>query len=136
MARILVAEDDPDIFHLVQFRLRHAGHEVTNAPNGIETLAQARAERPDLLLLDVMMPLCDGFQVLTELRADPAMQGLPIIMLTTHGQEAAIVKGIQGGANDYIVKPFSFPELLKRIDEVLARCRSESPGSKRLLACK
>ena len=121
MARILVAEDDPDIFKVVEFRLRHAGHEISYAPNGEVALVKARAERPDLLLLDVMMPVRDGFEVLAELRADPVMQELPIIILTTYGQEAAIVKGIQGGADDYIVKPFSFPDLLKRIDVVLAR---------------
>lgn len=121
MARILVAEDDPMIFKLVDFRLKHMGHEIFWANDGGKAVEMARSTVPDLILLDVMMPVMDGFQVLKRLMADPVVQDIPVIMLTARGQESDIVKGIQGGASDYVVKPFSFPELIARMNVALNR---------------
>jgi DNA-binding response OmpR family regulator len=121
MARILVAEDDPMIFKLLDFRLRHMGHEIFWAQDGGQAVELAQSRQPELILLDVMMPVLDGFQVLEQLMVDKATQDIPVIMLTARGQENDIVKGIQAGARDYIVKPFSFPELIARMNVALAR---------------
>jgi|SRR6266545_6221588 DNA-binding response OmpR family regulator len=121
MARILIAEDEANIFKLVSFRLKHLGHEVIWAQNGGQALEAAREQSPDLILLDVMMPVYDGFQVLKKLKADADTQPIPVIMLTARGHEKDVVTGIEGGADDYIVKPFSFPELIARVNAVLAR---------------
>ncbi|MFL5806787.1 MAG: response regulator transcription factor [Roseiflexaceae bacterium] len=121
MARILIVEDEANIFKLVSFRLKHLGHEVLWAQNGGQGLEVARAEMPDLILLDVMIPVYDGFQVLRKLKADTQTQPIPVIMLTARGHEKDVVTGIEGGADDYIVKPFNFPELVARLNAVLAR---------------
>ncbi len=121
MARILIAEDEANIFKLVSFRLKHLGHEVIWAQNGGQALEAAHEQSPDLILLDVMMPVYDGFQVLKKLKADADTQPIPVIMLTARGHEKDVVTGIEGGADDYIVKPFSFPELIARVNAVLAR---------------
>ena len=121
MARILIAEDEANIFKLVSFRLKHLGHEVIWAQNGSQALEAAREQSPDLIPLDVMMPIYDGFQVLKKLKADADTQPIPVIMLTARGHEKDVVTGIEGGADDYIVKPFSFPELIARVNAVLAR---------------
>jgi DNA-binding response OmpR family regulator len=121
MARILIVEDETNIFKLVSFRLKHLGHEVLWAQNGGQVLEVARAEMPDLILLDIMIPVYDGFQVLKKLKADTQTQPIPVIMLTARGHEKDVVTGIEGGADDYIVKPFNFPELVARLNAVLAR---------------
>ncbi|SRR5258705_9658099 len=121
MARILIVEDEANIFKLVSFRLKHLGHEVLWAQNGGQGLEVARAEMPDLILLDVMIPVYDGFQVLRKLKADTQTQPIPVIMLTARGHEKDVVTGIEGGADDYIVKPLNFPELVARLNAVLAR---------------
>jgi two-component system alkaline phosphatase synthesis response regulator PhoP len=121
MARILIAEDEVNIFKLVSFRLTHLGHEVVWAQNGGQALEFARSQAPDLILLDVMMPVYDGFEVLQKLKAEVETQLIPVIMLTARGHEKDVVSGIEGGAEDYIVKPFSFPELIARVNAALAR---------------
>jgi DNA-binding response OmpR family regulator len=121
MARILIVEDEANIFKLVSFRLKHLGHEVLWAQNGGQALETAHAEKPDLILLDVMIPVYDGFQVLRKLKADAETQRIPVIMLTARGHEKDVVTGIESGADDYVVKPFSFPELVARLNAVLAR---------------
>ncbi len=121
MARIMIAEDDVNIFKLVSFRLGRLGHEVIWAQNGSQALELARAEMPDLLLLDMMMPVYDGFQVLSLLKADPATQGIPVIMLTARGHAKDVVAGIERGADDYVIKPFSFSELVARVNALLER---------------
>lgn len=121
MARILIVEDEANIFKLVSFRLKHLGHEVLWAQNGQQGLAIAHAERPDLILLDVVIPVLNGFEVLKKLRADAQTQPIPVIMLTARGYEKDVVAGIESGADDYIVKPFNFPELVARLNAVLER---------------
>ncbi len=121
MALILIAEDEPDIFQLLKFRFQRLGHDIAWAQDGEEALAMARNRLPDLILLDVMMPLLDGHQVLQRLKADPDTTATPVIMLTARGQETDIVAGIEGGASGYVVKPFNFPELIARVNAALAQ---------------
>lgn len=121
MARILIAEDEANIFQLVEFRLQRLGHEVLWAQDGEQALTLAVEHTPDLIMLDVMMPVLDGFQVLKRLKANPETKGMPVIMLTARGQESDIVSGIENGASGYVVKPFSFPELIARVNAALAQ---------------
>jgi two-component system response regulator MtrA len=123
MARIVIADDDADIRELVVFKLRHAGHEVVPVGDGAAAVAACAAQRPDLVILDVMMPGMNGLEAARALRADAAMAGLPIIMLTARAQESDIEQGFDAGADDYIVKPFSPRELASRVRAVLARAR-------------
>jgi two-component system phosphate regulon response regulator PhoB len=121
MAHILLAEDEANIHTLINFRMRRLGHTITWVQDGGQALAAARANSPDLILLDVMMPVFDGFQVLKQLKADASLRDIPVIMLTARGHEKDVVGGIEGGADDYVVKPFSFPELIARVNAALAR---------------
>jgi len=120
LARILVADDDPLSIKLLNFRLRSVGHEVIFAVNGGEALEIATREKPDLVLLDIMMPVMNGFQVLRKLRSQEETKNIPVIMLTSKVQEKDVVFGLEGGAEDYITKPFSFAELNARVNRVLA----------------
>ena len=120
MARILVADDDPLSIKLLNFRLRSVGHEVIFAVNGGEALEIATREKPDLVLLDIMMPVMNGFQVLRKLKSQEETKDIPVIMLTSKVQEKDVVFGLEGGAEDYITKPFSFAELNARVNHVLA----------------
>jgi DNA-binding response OmpR family regulator len=116
MARILLAEDEQQIGDMVAFKLANSGHDIVRVADGEAALAAAARERPD-----VMMPLLDGFAVLGRLKADSDLRAIPVIMLTARGQERDILSGLQGGAADYVVKPFSLKELLARVDVAL-RC--------------
>ena len=120
MAKILVAEDEPSLYKLLEFRLNSLGHEILLATDGKQALAMVKSDRPDLVLLDVMMPVMGGFQVLRKLKEDDDTSSIPVIMLSAKGQEKDIVTGLEYGAFDYITKPFSFPELIARIDRALA----------------
>ena len=121
MARILIVEDEANIIKLITIRLQRLGHHISSADNGAAALEQVREIAPDLILLDVMIPVMNGFQVLQQLKADPATAQIPVLMLTARGHERDIVAGLEGGADDYIVKPFSFPELISRVSSALAR---------------
>ncbi len=121
MARILLAEDEAQIGDMVAFKLANAGHDVIRVADGEAALAAAARERPDAIILDVMMPGLDGFSVLGRLKADPSLSAIPVIMLPARGQERDVLSGLQGGAADYIVKPFSLKELLARVDVALRR---------------
>ena len=122
MARILVADDDPLSIKLLNFRLRSVGHEIISAVNGGEALEIATREKPDLVLLDIMMPVMNGFQVLRKLKSQEETKNIPVIMLTSKVQEKDVVFGLEAGAGDYITKPFSFAELNARVNRVLASC--------------
>jgi len=123
MAReqILVVEDDEDIQELIRYNLSQAGYRVAVAGTGEEGLKVARAKKPDLILLDIMLPGMDGLEVCRTLSAQNDTRHLPIIMVTAKGEEADIVTGLQMGADDYITKPFSPRVLLARIKVVLRR---------------
>ena len=111
--KILVVDDEPNIVDILRFNLQREGYEVIAAYDGQEALDKARAEGPDLILLDVMLPLMDGFQVCEELRRTDRLT--PIIMLTAREEERDRVMGLELGADDYVVKPFSVRELLARV---------------------
>ncbi len=120
MARILVVEDDPRSFRLLEFRLKSQGHQVIGAVDGGEALKVASKEKPDLILLDIMIPVTDGFQVLRKLKSQEETKNIPVIMLTARSQEKDIVDGIEAGAVDYVTKPFSSAELIARVNRALA----------------
>ncbi len=118
---VLVADDDADIRDLVAFKLTTAGYEVETVADGLAALEHARARRPRLVLLDVMMPGLSGLDVAHQLRADPRTATVPIILLTAKAQESDVEGGFGVGADDYVTKPFSPRELLSRVRAVLAR---------------
>lgn len=120
MARILVAEDETYILKMLDFRLKGLGHEVISAADGGQALEFASRDKPDLILLDIMMPVMDGFQVLRKLKSQEATKNIPVIILTARGQEKDVVTGFGAGAADYVTKPFSFVELIARVNRVLA----------------
>jgi two-component system, OmpR family, response regulator RpaB len=117
--RVVVVEDEPVIREAVVEMLRLTGHDVVEAGDGVEGLGCATAQDVDLVLLDLMLPRKDGFEVLAELRT--LRPSLPVIILTAKGSEEDVVRGLRGGADDYVVKPFGARELLARIDAVIRR---------------
>ena len=119
--KIRVAEDEADIARLVTFKLQSAGYEVVLAADGQQTLAVLAREMPDLLLLDAMMPIMDGWHVLGRIRTDDRYRRMPVIMFTAQGQERDQIRGRAAGAQDFIVKPFAIGELLPRIEKLLPR---------------
>lgn len=118
---VLAADDDEDILELIAFRLEHSGYTVLQARDGEEALDLARTSRPDLAVLDVMMPKMDGFEVTRRLREDDSTTRIPIILLTARTQEADVQRGFDAGADDYIRKPFSPQELRARVQAILGR---------------
>jgi DNA-binding response OmpR family regulator len=118
---VLVADDDEDILELVSFRLERAGYEVVTARDGAAALATAQETRPDLAVLDVMMPGLNGYEVTQRLRADDATRDIPVILLTARVQEADVNRGFEAGADDYLRKPFSPQELRARVQAIIAR---------------
>jgi len=124
-AKILVVDDEPHIRRILQFLLEQEGFEVVLAENGEEGLSLVEKIKPDLILLDVMMPLMDGFSVLQNLRANFETSRIPVIMLTARGESSEKVKGLKGGANDYITKPFNQEELLLRMRNMLEANRAQ-----------
>jgi diguanylate cyclase (GGDEF)-like protein len=120
---VLVADDDPDILRFVEFNLKLEGYEVATAPDGEKALAAAQEMQPDLVILDVMMPKMDGFEVCERLRNDPRTKYMSIIMLTAKSLSADRVVGLTAGADDYIIKPFDPTELLARVKSTLRRAR-------------
>jgi DNA-binding response OmpR family regulator len=119
MSSILVVDDDPLIRTLVEHKLRLRGFEVVSAESGEAGLKQVAAKRPDLIVLDAMMPELDGFEVLRRLKQDTATAAIPVIMLTARKQESDIVSALSSGARDYLVKPFMPEELIMRIRNLL-----------------
>lgn len=124
MSRILVIDDDTAIAELIKVNLDLLGHQVTTANDGIKGLALAQQNRPDLIVLDVMMPDLDGFTVCQRLRQNSSTNGIPILMLTALGMTKDKVKGFDSGADDYLTKPFEIPELQVRVRALLRRAGS------------
>ena len=118
---VLVADDDPDILDLVRFRLERAGYDVVQAGNGEEALQVATQRRPDLAVLDVMMPKLSGYDVTRQLREQESTKKMPVILLTARVQEADVARGFESGADDYLKKPFSPQELRARVQAILGR---------------
>jgi two-component system phosphate regulon response regulator PhoB len=124
--RILVVEDDPDILHLLIYTLRSAGFNVLSNQDGYEALNAVRIHHPDLIILDLMIPGIDGFEVCKELKRNSGTRSIPVIMLTARGEEIDRIVGLELGADDYVVKPFSPRELLLRIRAILRRSTPET----------
>jgi DNA-binding response OmpR family regulator len=126
MPTILIADDDELLAALVQFKLEAAGHRVVIAENGAIALDAVKSERPDLIVLDAMMPVLTGSEVLTILKADPESAMLPVIMLTARRNQEDVVAALRGGAADYLTKPFIPEELLVRVETALALAQSRA----------
>lgn len=136
MARgnILVVEDDNDVLELIRFNLVKEGYQVYTASTGESGLEQLTSVRPDLILLDLMLPEVDGFEICRLVRKDRATEGIPIIMLTARGSESDIVAGLELGADDYIVKPFSPRVLIARIRAVIRRRKTVAADESSIIA--
>jgi len=117
--KILVVDDEPPILRLMEFILAREGHQMLVAVNGEEALAQVAEHKPDLILLDIMMPRVDGYEVVRRLRADPDHASIPIIMLSAKAQDADVQKGVDVGVNEYVTKPFSPPHLVEVVNKYL-----------------
>lgn len=121
--RVLVVEDEAPLAAMLRYNLEKEGFEVEEAANGEEALTKIAERRPDAVLLDWMLPLVSGIEVCRQLRRSPATRGLPVIMLTARGEEADRVRGLDSGADDYVVKPFSPTELVARLRAVIRRAQ-------------
>ena len=121
MARILVIEDEADLQKILDYNLRKAGHDVVQALRGHDGVEQARRTRPDLILLDLMLPDLQGTEICKILKSSDGTKEIPVIMLTAKGEEIDRVLGFELGVEDYVVKPFSVRELILRIQAVLRR---------------
>jgi len=121
MSIIVVVDDDADILGLLEYKLTAAGHQVTAEADGEAGLAAIQEVRPELVVLDWMMPRMTGIEVCLELRKDPELANIPVLFLTAKAQESDVQRGFAAGGNDYVVKPFSPRELSTRIDALLAR---------------
>ncbi len=130
---ILIVEDDTDIQQLLAFNFETAGFETLTASDGREGLDMARRHTPSLVILDLMLPGMDGFEVCKSLKRDAETAGTPVIMLTARGEEVDRIVGLELGADDYVVKPFSFRELLLRVKAVLRRLSPDTPVTRAVL---
>jgi DNA-binding response OmpR family regulator len=119
--RILVAEDQPHIRALIQYKLRNSGYQVVAVEDGEAALKNAIESKPDLILLDVMMPLMTGFEVLAALKQNEETRQIPVLLVTAQSSESEVLKGLEMGADDYVTKPFSPNELAARVKTVLMR---------------
>jgi DNA-binding response OmpR family regulator len=119
-AQILIVEDDANIAKLISIRLANVDYATIWAKDGSEALTAARKNMPDLILLDVTLPVMDGFQVLKKLKTDLATKHIPVIMLTARSDGLSVIAGIDSGAEAYLVKPIHFTDLIRRIQNCLA----------------
>jgi DNA-binding response OmpR family regulator len=127
MTRILIVEDEAGLRQGLEINLRHENYETVTAADGEEAIRLFHAENPDLVLLDLMLPKKSGFEVLDHIRK---VSRIPVILLTARGQETDKVRGLRGGADDYVTKPFGVQELFARIDAVIRRSEAASSGSR------
>lgn len=127
MAKILVAEDERDILELITFTLQFASHHVIAAENGEQALELVHQELPDLVLLDARMPRLSGYEVCRQLKSNPATKEIPVVFLSAKGQESEIKAGLESGAVEYLVKPFSPDELIHNLEDILAGKRGKRP---------
>ena len=121
MAQVLIVDDEPNILLSLEFLMQRSGFQVLTAATGAQAGEHLEASHPDIVLLDISLPDTSGFELLEEIRANPACTSLPVIMLTAHGREVEKEKGIALGANDYVTKPFSTQELVTRVQSLLAQ---------------
>ncbi|MBN1506219.1 MAG: response regulator [Sedimentisphaerales bacterium] len=121
--KILVVDDQPDLLSTVEYRLRFAGCDVVTASNGQEGLAKAALEKPDLILLDMNMPIMNGQEMLERLRADPSLKRIPVIMLTAQCEPQDIAAASALGISDYVTKPFDFTQLMDKVRAAIANTK-------------
>jgi len=126
MANILVIDDDELVSRTLQRALKMYDHQVMTASSGIEGLQLARRHRPDLFILDIMMPGVDGYQVCRQIRGDPLLKDLPVLFLTAKAKDEDKIEGFRAGADDYLVKPFNMQELELRVKAILRRVMPQS----------
>jgi len=124
--KVLIIEDDPATSRLVDYSLRHHGYEVISATNGLEGVRKARTESPDLIILDVMLPGIDGFEICHRLRSDPATAKLLILMFSAKAQEIDKDTGKKVGADDYLTKPAAPADIIARVEKLLAKKESQA----------
>jgi len=124
--RILVVDDEIYIVHILDFSLGMEGYEVLTALDGEQALEKARAEKPDLIVLDIMMPKLDGYETCKRLKADPEVKDVPVILLSAKGRNVDQKVGFEVGADDYITKPFSPRKLVERINAILGHGTSDA----------
>lgn len=129
--KILAVDDEKHIVRLVQVNLERAGYQVVTANDGKEALEKVREENPDLMVLDVMMPYMDGFEVLQNLRRNPSTRDIPVIMLTAKAQDADVFKGWQSGVDCYLTKPFNPMELLSFVKRIFDSLDGGPGGDRR-----
>lgn len=120
MAKILIADDERDIRDLITFTLRFAGYEVIPTSNGEEAYQTALKELPDLILMDVRMPRMTGYEACQQMKANESLKDVPVVFLSAKGQESEVQTGLQVGAAEYILKPFSPDQLMSRVAQILA----------------
>lgn len=121
MTKALVVDDDPDVCDLVAYKLEQSGFDVRRAQSGQQALDAVAAQQPDVVLLDIMMPGMSGLEVLERWRLDGSTAKLAVLLLTAKAQESDVERGFELGADDYIVKPFSPREVVRRVNAVLSR---------------
>jgi len=126
--KILVVDDERHIVRLVEVNLTRAGYEIMTAYDGVEALEKVKADKPDMIVLDVMMPRMDGFEVLKRLQADAGTQDIPVIMLTAKAQDADIFRGWSSGVSSYLTKPFNPRELLTFVERIFQSLEDGGPG--------
>ena len=130
--KILAVDDEKHIVRLVQVNLERQGYEVITASDGKEALQKVEDERPDLVVLDVMMPYMDGFEVLQNLRRNPSTREIPVIMLTAKAQDADVFKGWQSGVDCYLTKPFNPMELIAFVKRIFSSLDGTGEGERRI----
>jgi len=127
--KILAVDDERHIVRLVEVNLQRAGYEVVTAYDGREALEKVKSENPDLVVLDVMMPYMDGFEVLKHLKAEPETAEIPVIMLTAKAQDADVFRGWQSGVDCYLTKPFNPMELLTFVKRIFDSTSNSGGGA-------
>jgi two-component system alkaline phosphatase synthesis response regulator PhoP len=130
--KILVIEDDPATLRLIDYSLRHGGYQVLTASNGLEGMRKVQYEKPDLVILDVMLPGIDGFEICHRLRSEPRMAQLPILMLSAKAQEIDKATGVKVGADDYLAKPADPSEIVSRVESLLAQKKHAAPAREKV----
>ena len=119
MAKVLIAEDERDIRDLITFTLRFAGHDVVTAVNGEEAVEKTLKEKPDLVLMDVRMPRMTGYEACKKIKSEESIKDIPVVFLSAKGQESEVTAGLDAGAVEYILKPFSPDQLTERVRTIL-----------------
>lgn len=130
--KILVIEDDPATLRLIDYSLRHEGYQVLTASNGLEGIRKAHNEKPDLIILDVMLPGIDGFEICHRLRSEPDTTQLPILMLSAKAQEIDKDTGLKVGADAYLAKPAAPADIVSRVESLLSQKKRASPAQEKV----